>query len=196
MHSTFAVTETNKIVEDAPQTEERWPRSMSSKPSTWCSGTRFARRLYSDVLRTYTWYIGDSGSKDVATAIREDARDEGIEEEDDPLSPPIHFTAVEERQFCRESVMKIGRRTGKSVRVDQATSTAARLDYARVCVEFDLTRPLLSQFKINKIKYFIQYDGFEKFCLKCDTATPTLNDHAALVRCQRKRNRRVLTGNG
>ncbi|CAI0391989.1 unnamed protein product [Linum tenue] len=63
--------------------------------------------------------------------------------------------------------MKIGKRIGKPLRVDQATSTGARLDYARVCVQVDLTKPLLSQFRIHGIKYFIQYEGLDKICLKC-----------------------------
>ncbi|CAI0429816.1 unnamed protein product [Linum tenue] len=63
--------------------------------------------------------------------------------------------------------MKIGQRIGKPIRVDQATSTGARLDYARVCVQVDLTKPLLSMFKINGVKYFIQYEGLEKICLEC-----------------------------
>ncbi|CAI0461062.1 unnamed protein product [Linum tenue] len=76
------------------------------------------------------------------------------------LDIPIHY-------FNTEAVMKIGKRIGKPIRVDQATSTGAHLDYARVCVQVDLTKPLLSKFKINGVKYFIQYEGLEKICLEC-----------------------------
>ncbi|CAI0551041.1 unnamed protein product [Linum tenue] len=51
--------------------------------------------------------------------------------------------------------MKIGQRIGKSIRVDHATSTGARSDYARVCVQVDITKPLLSQFTIHGKKCFI-----------------------------------------
>ncbi|CAL1375853.1 unnamed protein product [Linum trigynum] len=64
--------------------------------------------------------------------------------------------------------MKIGKRIGRPLQVDQATSTGARLDYARVCVEVDLSKPLLSQFRIHGVKYFIQYEGLEKICLICE----------------------------
>ncbi|CAI0558324.1 unnamed protein product [Linum tenue] len=76
------------------------------------------------------------------------------------LDIPIHF-------FHKEAVMKIGSRIGKPLCVDQATATGARLDYARVCVQVDLTKPLLSQFKIHGVTYFIQYEGLEKICLNC-----------------------------
>ncbi|CAI0399594.1 unnamed protein product [Linum tenue] len=69
--------------------------------------------------------------------------------------------------FNTDAVMKIGKRIGRPLRVDQATSTGARLDYARVCVEVDLAKPLLSQFRIHGVKYFIQYEGLEKICLNC-----------------------------
>ncbi|CAI0425549.1 unnamed protein product [Linum tenue] len=58
------------------------------------------------------------------------------------LHIPIHF-------FHRDAVMKIGSRIGKLLRMDQATTTGARLDYARVCVQVDLTKPLLSRFKFH-----------------------------------------------
>ncbi|CAI0626161.1 unnamed protein product, partial [Linum tenue] len=57
------------------------------------------------------------------------------------------------------AVMKIGNRIGKPIRVDHATSTGDRSDYARVCVQVDITKPLLSQFTIHGITYFIQYEG-------------------------------------
>ncbi|CAI0411260.1 unnamed protein product [Linum tenue] len=78
------------------------------------------------------------------------------------LDLPIHY-------FHQVAVMKIGSRIGKPIRVDQATSTGSRSDYARVCVQVDITRPLLSQFTIKGKKYFIQYEGLEKICLKCGT---------------------------
>ncbi|CAI0374066.1 unnamed protein product [Linum tenue] len=78
------------------------------------------------------------------------------------LDIPIHY-------FHPVAVMKIGSRIGKPVRVDQATSTGARSDYARVCVQVDIKNPLLSKFTINGKKYFIQYEGLEKICLQCGT---------------------------
>ncbi|CAL1379614.1 unnamed protein product [Linum trigynum] len=71
--------------------------------------------------------------------------------------------------FHPVAVMKIGQRIGKPLRVDHATSTGARSDYARVCVQVDLTKPLLSMFRLHGKKYFIQYEGLERICLQCGT---------------------------
>ncbi|CAI0443808.1 unnamed protein product [Linum tenue] len=76
------------------------------------------------------------------------------------LEIPIHY-------FHPVAVMRIGQRIGKPIRVDQATSTGARSDYARVCVQVDLTKPLLSKFSLHGKKYFIQYEVLENICLKC-----------------------------
>ncbi|CAI0396371.1 unnamed protein product [Linum tenue] len=69
----------------------------------------------------------------------------------------------------REAVMRIAARIGKPIRVDRATEMGARAQFARVCVEIDLTRPLLSQYRIEGIKYLIQYEGLENICGECGT---------------------------
>ncbi|CAI0378673.1 unnamed protein product [Linum tenue] len=71
--------------------------------------------------------------------------------------------------FHPVAVMKIGQRIGKPLRVDHATSTGARSDYARVCVQVDLTKPLLSMFRLHGKKYFVQYEGLDRICLQCGT---------------------------
>ncbi|CAI0424058.1 unnamed protein product [Linum tenue] len=231
-----------------------------------------ARRLFGDPAKTDEWYVADSDSEDIAAATREDGREAEHEEEDDPLCPPIPFSAAEERQYFRpwrsalvvkvlgrstsctsiskrlnsiwakaggiqvrsakkgyflvrftsgidyeraltggpwmmgenylmvhmwdrhfnpyeheisstlvwarlleipihffhpEAVMKIGRRIGKPIRVDPATRTGAQSYYARVCVQVDLTKPLLSHFRIDGKKYFIQFEGLERIYLQC-----------------------------
>ncbi|CAL1410373.1 unnamed protein product [Linum trigynum] len=94
----------------------------------------------------------------------------------DPYNHEISSTLVWARlldilihYFHQEAMMKIGRRIGRPIRIDEATRTAARSDYARVCVQVDLTRPLLSKFSIRGKKYFIQYEGLENICLNCGT---------------------------
>ncbi|CAL1370145.1 unnamed protein product [Linum trigynum] len=245
-----------------------------TKTPAWGDGKGAARRLFSEAPRSEMWYIADSDSEDVMASIREDGLEHDGEGEGDPKCPAIHYTAAEERMFCRQwrsalvvkalgrtvsytmmlkrlqsiwekagsiqvtsvkkgyflvrftsgidyeraltggpwlvgdnyltvhpwtkdfnpyeheisstlvwarllelpihyfhpvAVMRIGERIGKPMRVDHATLSGARSDYARVCVQVDLTRPLLSQFTIHGKKYFIQYEGLDKICLQCGT---------------------------
>ncbi|CAI0419994.1 unnamed protein product, partial [Linum tenue] len=70
---------------------------------------------------------------------------------------PIEF-------IIKEAVMKIASYIGKPIRVDRATEFGERGKYARVCVEVDFTKPLLSRFKIEGEEYLIQYEGLENMC--------------------------------
>jgi hypothetical protein len=61
----------------------------------------------------------------------------------------------------------IGNRIGKTVKVDKNTLTQERGKYARLCVQVDLTKPLLAMFTIKGRKYNIEYEGLHMLCLTC-----------------------------
>ncbi|CAL1402023.1 unnamed protein product [Linum trigynum] len=55
----------------------------------------------------------------------------------------VHLLEIPEEFFNREDVMHIAELIGDPIRVDRATELGARMKYAIVCVEVDLTKPLL-----------------------------------------------------
>ncbi|PNX92703.1 hypothetical protein L195_g015844 [Trifolium pratense] len=61
----------------------------------------------------------------------------------------------------------IGNRVGKTVKVDKNTLMQERGKYARLCVQVDLTKPLLAMFTIKGRKYNIEYEGLHMLCLTC-----------------------------
>jgi hypothetical protein len=61
----------------------------------------------------------------------------------------------------------IGNRVGKTMKVDKNTLTQERGKYARLCVQVDLTKPLLAMFTIKGRKYNIEYEGLHMLCLTC-----------------------------
>ncbi|CAJ2657275.1 unnamed protein product [Trifolium pratense] len=61
----------------------------------------------------------------------------------------------------------IGNRVGKTVKVDKNTLMQERGKYARLCVQVDLTKPLLAMFSIKGRKYNIEYEGLHMLCLTC-----------------------------
>ncbi|CAN1191893.1 hypothetical protein LINPERHAP2_LOCUS41269 [Linum perenne] len=65
------------------------------------------------------------------------------------------------------SVNRIGNYIGKTVRLDLATSEGARARYARVCVELDLTKPLLGKYMIEDRVYHVEYESIENICYGC-----------------------------
>ncbi|CAN0826628.1 hypothetical protein LINGRAHAP2_LOCUS743 [Linum grandiflorum] len=65
------------------------------------------------------------------------------------------------------AVKRIARRIGHPICVDRATDEGARGKYARVCVEVDLTKPLLSKYLLEGKKYLIAYEGLHGLCTIC-----------------------------
>ncbi|CAN1743735.1 hypothetical protein LINPERHAP1_LOCUS1891 [Linum perenne] len=90
--------------------------------------------------------------------------------EDDPIRTilawvrlpklPIHF-------FNHTAVTRIGNHIGKTVRLDLATKEGARARYARVCVEVDISKPLLGKYMIGDRVYYVEYECLENLCYTC-----------------------------
>ncbi|WCJ44151.1 zinc ion binding nucleic acid binding [Euphorbia peplus] len=71
-------------------------------------------------------------------------------------------------QFYEEDgLMLIGNSFGRAIKVDKNTSQATRGKFARVCVEIDLSKPIVPQFLLNGICYHIEYEGLYAACHKC-----------------------------
>ncbi|CAN1163846.1 hypothetical protein LINPERHAP2_LOCUS25232 [Linum perenne] len=73
---------------------------------------------------------------------------------------PIHY-------FNSMAVHRIGNFIGKTVRLDLATSEGARCRYASVCVEVDLTKPLLGKYMLEDRIFKIEYESLENLCFDC-----------------------------
>ncbi|CAN1152854.1 hypothetical protein LINPERHAP2_LOCUS19015 [Linum perenne] len=73
---------------------------------------------------------------------------------------PIHF-------FNHTAVNRIGNHIGKTIRMDLATAEGARARYARVCVEIDLSKPLLGKYMIGDRVFYVEYESIENICYEC-----------------------------
>ncbi|CAN1140306.1 hypothetical protein LINPERHAP1_LOCUS16236 [Linum perenne] len=73
---------------------------------------------------------------------------------------PVHF-------FNHTAVTRIGNHIGQTVRLDLATFEGARARYARVCVEVDLTKPLLGKYMIVDKVFYVNYECLENLCYTC-----------------------------
>lgn len=63
--------------------------------------------------------------------------------------------------------MRLGRCIGNFVRIDDATLCASRGKYTRMCVEVDLTEPLLVKFQLRRRIERIEYEGMHLVCFEC-----------------------------
>ncbi|XP_074291073.1 uncharacterized protein LOC141617834 [Silene latifolia] len=69
--------------------------------------------------------------------------------------------------FNSTFLKKIGSKIGEVIRIDNNTTTAQIDQFTRLSVEVDISKPLLSKFRLNGKVYGIQYEGLKMICFKC-----------------------------
>jgi len=63
--------------------------------------------------------------------------------------------------------MEDGNHIGRTLKIDRTTSIGTRGNYARSCVEVDLTKQLLAKFKLRRRIRRIMYEGLHLICFHC-----------------------------
>ncbi|MCH88334.1 hypothetical protein A2U01_0009218, partial [Trifolium medium] len=81
----------------------------------------------------------------------------------------VRFSGLPIEYYDNKMLHFIGNRIGRTVKVDRTTQSQARGKYARLCVEVDLTKPLLAMFQIKDRYYKVEYEGLHMLCLACGT---------------------------
>ncbi|CAL1360712.1 unnamed protein product [Linum trigynum] len=81
------------------ETEQGSPKQGDEENAWKGSG---ARKLFNDLHAEDDWYVGESDSKDVVAAMREDDLDDEVPENDDPSCPTIAFTVMEKQRWRRK----------------------------------------------------------------------------------------------
>ncbi|XVF67807.1 hypothetical protein PTKIN_Ptkin10aG0151500 [Pterospermum kingtungense] len=69
--------------------------------------------------------------------------------------------------YDQDFLLKVGSKIGRPIRIDQATSLVSRGKFVRLCVEVDITKPLLSKFKLRRRVRRIEYEGMHLVCFNC-----------------------------
>ncbi|CAN1127957.1 hypothetical protein LINPERHAP2_LOCUS4338, partial [Linum perenne] len=90
--------------------------------------------------------------------------------EDEPIKSILTWVRLPKlsiQYFNSLAVQRIGNYIGKTVRLDLATSEGSRCRYARVCVEVDLTKPLIGKYMIEDKVMKIEYESLENVCFDC-----------------------------
>lgn len=73
---------------------------------------------------------------------------------------PIEF-------YNHDSLWRVGGMIGRTLKVDMTTTIASRGKFARLCVEMDLRKLLLPNFRALGRKYRIEYEGLHLLCFNC-----------------------------
>jgi len=127
--------------------------------------TRFTNTEdYDHVLLNGPWMIGDN-----YLVIREWVPN-FVPEEDSvtKLTAWVRIPKLSVEYFNKNFLLqKIGTKIGRVLRVDSTTENVERGQYTRMSVEVDLTKPLLSKFRLNGRVWGIQHEGLKMICFKC-----------------------------
>ncbi|XP_057458265.1 uncharacterized protein LOC130749016 [Lotus japonicus] len=69
--------------------------------------------------------------------------------------------------YDRNILLTLASAVGTPIKIDMNTNDMQRGRYARICVEIDLTKPVLGVVGLEGIWYNIEYDGLHLLCRKC-----------------------------
>jgi len=127
--------------------------------------TRFTNMEdYDHVMLNGPWMIGDN-----YLVIREWVPN-FVPEEDHitKLTAWVRIPKLSVEYFNKQFLLhKIGQKIGRVLKIDNTTENVVRGQYTRLCVEVDLTKPLLSKFRLNGRVWGIQYEGLKMICFAC-----------------------------
>ncbi|KAF7823296.1 uncharacterized protein G2W53_021440 [Senna tora] len=85
------------------------------------------------------------------------------------LATWVHLPDLPIELYDDKFLFRLGHHIGKVIRIDVNTSLQSRGKYARMCVELDLSQPLLSQYCVHGVVRKIEYEGLHFICFECGT---------------------------
>lgn len=69
--------------------------------------------------------------------------------------------------FNEQFLKRVGEKLGVMLKIDKVTSLQARGQFTRICVELDLTKPLMPKFIARGIVLSLGYEGLHLICFRC-----------------------------
>ena len=79
----------------------------------------------------------------------------------------VHFPNLPMEYFDEAFLQRLGQEIGKPLKVDDTTLAATRGKYARICVEVDLEKPLISKFRLRRRVRRIEYEAMHLIYFQC-----------------------------
>ncbi|CAN1136871.1 hypothetical protein LINPERHAP2_LOCUS9721, partial [Linum perenne] len=80
-------------------------------------------------------------------------------------------------EYFDSSILKIiGDRIRRTVRIDHTTLEGSRGNFVRICVEVNLSKPLLSKYRLRRRVRRIEYEGLHIICFNCGCYGHTSTD--------------------
>ncbi|XP_050240943.1 uncharacterized protein LOC126689806 [Quercus robur] len=111
---------------------------------------------FSEVLEKGPWFIGEH-----FLSIR-------------PWEPNFKLSTA--------NISSIGKAVGNVLRINTHTATEARGRYARLCIQVDVEKPLVTSVNIGDLDQPISYEGIHKLCFSCGRIGHRKDDCVYLLR--------------
>ncbi|KAI9100189.1 hypothetical protein K1719_024407 [Acacia pycnantha] len=79
----------------------------------------------------------------------------------------VRFPDLPAPLFDKKFLLNLGNSIGRAIRLDIHTAQRARGKFARMCVELDLTKPLVPEFNVEGQVLSVVYESLGMLCKKC-----------------------------
>ena len=79
----------------------------------------------------------------------------------------IRLNGLPIKYYNSEALLQIGKSIGNVLRVDIHTANEAKGRFARLCVQIDMDKPLVTAVLIGRFEQSICYEGIQKLCFTC-----------------------------
>ncbi|KAI9117216.1 hypothetical protein K1719_011382 [Acacia pycnantha] len=79
----------------------------------------------------------------------------------------VRFPELPAPLFDKKFLLNLGNSIGKAIRLDVHTAQRSRRKFARMCIELDLTKPLIPSFSVEGNKLHAVYESLNSLCINC-----------------------------
>ncbi|KAL0004210.1 hypothetical protein SO802_011771 [Lithocarpus litseifolius] len=94
----------------------------------------------------------------------------------------IRLNGLPIEYYNAEALYLIGKAIGNVLRVDTHTALEARGRFARLCIQVDVTKPLVTAIMIGKLEQPVCYEGIQKLCFDCGRMGHKWENFSYLIR--------------
>ena len=98
--------------------------------------------------------------------------------------------------YNARALHQIGKSIGNVLRIDAHTATESRGKFARICVQIDINKPLVTAILIGKFEQPVSYEGIQKLCFGCGRVGHQKNQCPYIIRHEVPTERAEVTPEG
>mgnify|MGYP000957094387 FL=1 len=79
----------------------------------------------------------------------------------------VRLSGLPIEYYNAKALQHIGKAIGNVLRIDTFTATESRGKFARLCIQVDVNKPLITTVMIGKLQQTVTYEGIHNLCFEC-----------------------------